>query len=227
MRPRLTSRPAEQLAVHPVEPPAEHSAPRRAARPGARSVIAAVAVASALVLSGCSSSGGGSSDGANTSFVQGTGEISTAAVGHRGDPIDLTGNDLDGKSLSLSSYRGKVVVINVWGSWCAPCQAEAADFETVYKQYQGKGVQFIGIDTRDLQTAAAQAFVTSHGLTYPSLYDPDGELLLKFPVGSLNPQAIPSTLVLDRSGRIAVRALEPLLADQLSKIIAPVLAEKS
>jgi peroxiredoxin len=191
------------------------------------SMIAAVAAASALALSGCSSSSTSSSDSANNSFVKGTGEITTVPSAHRGAPIDLSGKGVDGSQIDLASYRGKVVVINVWGSWCAPCRAEAPGFETVYQADQSKGVQFLGIDTRDLQTAEAQAFITGEHLSYPNLYDPDGSLLLKFPEGSLDPQAIPSTLILDREGRIAARALEPLLPNQLQQILAPVIAEKS
>jgi peroxiredoxin len=200
--------------------------PRQTRRPAA---LVALAAAATLLLSACSgaASSNSSDSGSQTSFVKGTGEINTVAAAHRGAAIKLSGKDLDGKALDLSAYRGKVVVINVWGSWCAPCRAEATDFESVYKANAAKGVQFLGIDTRDLQTTAAQAFVTAHGLTYPSLYDPDGELLLDFPNGTLNPQAIPSTLILDRQGRVAVRALTPLLGSQLQKILDPVLAEKS
>jgi peroxiredoxin len=85
----------------------------------------------------------------------------------------------------------------------------------------------VGINTRDTQIDQAQQFVRAHGLTYPSFYDEDGSLLLQFPKGSLNPQAIPSTLILDRQGRIAVRALQALTSDQLNKILDPVIAEKS
>ena len=116
------------------------------------------------------------------------------AVGHRGNPVDLVGKDLDGKPLSLASYRGKVVVVNVWNSGCAPCRAEAAGFEAVYRSDRSQGVQFLGIDTRDLQLPPAQQFVKAEGLTYPDFYDPDGSLLLQFPAGSVAPQSVPSTL---------------------------------
>jgi thiol-disulfide isomerase/thioredoxin len=219
MRPRLTFSPTSSLSSRSAQRPASRLRPRI--------LVTALAAASALALAGCSSTGSSSNDSSNTSFVKGTGEVTTVAAAHRGAPIDLSGKDLDGKQLNLASFRGKVVVINVWGSWCAPCRAEAPDFEKVYQADQAKGVQFLGIDTRDLQVPAAQAFVSEKGITYPSLYDPDGSLLLKFPEGSLDPQAIPSTLILDRQGRIAVRALEPLLGSQLTQILAPVLAEKS
>jgi peroxiredoxin len=192
----------------------------------ARTLIAALAAASALALAGCSTSSG-SSDSANTQFVKGTGQTSTVAVKDRKAPISISGKDLDGNQLNVADYRGRIVVLNVWGSWCSPCRAEADGLETVYTADKAKGVQFVGIDTRDLQTAQPKAFVADHHLTYPSLYDPTGDLLLKFPAGTLNPQAIPTTIILDRQGRVAARALLPLSAPQLTQMLAPLLAEKS
>jgi hypothetical protein len=72
-----------------------------------------------------------------------------------------------------------------------------------------------------------KAFVADHNISYPSLYDPAGDLLLKFPAGTLNPQTIPTTIILDRQGRVAARALLPLSSGQLTQMLAPVLAEKS
>ncbi|MEZ0069165.1 peroxiredoxin [Streptacidiphilus sp. MAP12-20] len=186
------------------------------------------ALTGVLALSACSGTnpaenGGGSDSG----FVAGAGESVSVPVASRSAAIDLSGKDLDGKAINLAAYRGKVVVLNVWGSWCGPCRAEAGDLESVYKADQGKGVAFVGINTRDTQIDQAQQFVKTHGVTFPSFYDEDGSLLLQFPKGSLNPQAIPSTLILDRQGRIAVRALQPLTSDQLNKILDPVIAEKS
>jgi peroxiredoxin len=200
------------------------SAHRSARTPA--TLLTALAAAAALALTGCSGSGahtGSSNDNAN--YVAGTGLTTTVPVKDRKAAVDLSGKDLDGQALNLSSYKGKVVVLNVWGSWCPPCRAEAADFESVFKATQAEGVQFVGLDTRDPQITQAKLFVSSHGLTYPSFYDVSGELLLKFPDGTLNPQAIPTTLILDRQGRVAVRALTPLTAEQLTAIIKPVLAE--
>lgn len=196
-------------------------------RSSARTLIAALAAASALALAACSTSSSGSSDSSGTNFVKGTGETSTVAVKDRGAAISISGKDLDGNQLSLADYRGKIVVLNVWGSWCSPCRAEADGLESVYTADKSKGVQFVGIDTRDLQTAQPKAFVADHNITYPSLYDPAGDLLLKFPAGTLNPQTIPTTIILDRQGRVAARALLPLSSSQLTQMLAPVLAEKS
>ena len=195
-------------------------------RRGSATLASAGAVALALALTACAGTSGSGTIATNEQ-IPGFGEITTVAIAHRGAPINLKGDDLDGKPLSLASYRGKVVVVNVWSSTCSPCRAEASDFESVFRSDEAKGVQFLGVDTRDLQLAASRAFVSAHGITYPDFYDPDGSLLLQFPAGSVAPQSVPSTLVLDRQGRIAARVLDSMTGAELTKVLAPVLAEKS
>jgi peroxiredoxin len=150
----------------------------------------------------------------------------TAEKGERATAPDLSGKTIDGRQLDVASYKGKIVVLNVWGSWCPPCRAEAPYFGKVYKDLKSKGVQFVGINTRDTSTRNARAFEKQYDITYPSLYDPTGQLMLRFKKGTLNPQAVPSTLVLDREGRIAARSLAALSEEKLRSMIAPVLAEK-
>ncbi|TXS50485.1 TlpA family protein disulfide reductase [Streptomyces sp. uw30] len=195
----------------------------------ARSRTALLAVTSAavaaLTLSACGS-GGTSGGGGDTNFVTGSNGIDTAAHGKRATAPELSGQTIDGKQLSTADYKGKVLVINVWGSWCPPCRAEAKNFQTVYEDVKGQGVEFVGINTRDTSTTPAKAFEKEFGVSYPSLYDPTGKQMLRFDKGTLNPQAIPSTLVIDRQGRIAARALMPLGEDTLRSMIKPVLAEK-
>ncbi|MGW2637786.1 TlpA family protein disulfide reductase [Streptomyces sp. NPDC001348] len=188
-------------------------------------LLSAVAATAALTLSACGN-GGMSGGGGNTNFVTGKNGIATVPKGKRVAAPDLSGKTVDGKSLDVADYKGKVVVINVWGSWCPPCRAEAGYFAKVSKEYQGKGVQFVGLNTRDSTTTPAVAFEKSHGITYPSLYDPTGKMMLRFKKGTLNPQLIPSTLILDRDGKIAARALQALSEESLLKMLKPVLAEK-
>ena len=127
----------------------------------------------------------------------------------RGAPVEVSGPDLDGTgTLSTSAYAGKVVVVNVWGSWCPPCKAEAADLQAASEDTAGVA-QFLGITTRDRDPVPPQAFVRTRNITYPSIYDPDGRTLLAF-ARDLPPSAIPSTMVLDREGRLAVRVLGPV-----------------
>ncbi|OIJ91361.1 redoxin domain-containing protein [Streptomyces sp. MUSC 14] len=187
--------------------------------------LSAVAAVAALTLSACGK-GGTSGGGGNTNFVTGHNGISTAPLGKRDAAPDLSGETIDGKKLDVASFKGQVVVVNVWGSWCSPCREEASYFAKVSKTYEGKGVQFVGINTRDTSTTPAVNFEKEHGIDYPSLYDPTGKLMLRFKKGTLNPQLIPSTLVIDRHGKVAARALEALDDTALLKMLKPVLAEK-
>jgi thiol-disulfide isomerase/thioredoxin len=127
---------------------------------------------------------------------------------------------------SLADYKGKVVVLNVWGSWCGPCRLEAKHFAKVSKETASQGVQFIGINTRDAEKGPAVNFEKDNSITYPSFFDPIGKLILRFPKGTLNPQAIPSTVVIDRDGKIAARTLVALDDVKLHKMIDPLIAEK-
>ncbi|MFE6335084.1 TlpA family protein disulfide reductase [Streptomyces sp. NPDC057806] len=183
------------------------------------------AVVAASLLSACTS-GGTSGGGGDTNFIMGKDGISTVAKGERDAAPELSGKTIDDEQLAVSSFKGKVVVLNVWGSWCAPCRAEAPNFQKVYEDLKPRGVQFVGINVADPQARSARAFEEQYGVTYPSLYDPSSKLMLRFEKGTLNPQAIPSTLVLDRDGKIAARSLAALSEEKLRKMIDPVLAEK-
>ncbi|MCX4583605.1 TlpA disulfide reductase family protein [Streptomyces sp. NBC_01481] len=191
-------------------------------------LLTAVVAVGALALSACSGdSNGKSGGGGDTNFVTDTGGISTVAKNKRTTPHTLSGETLDGKQLDVADLKGKVVVMNVWGSWCPPCRAEAPHFAKVAKETKAKGVEFVGINTRDSNKGPALAFEKDYEIGYPSLYDPVGKLIVNgFPKGSLNPQAIPSTIVLDREGKIAARSLMALDTEGLHKIIDPLVAEK-
>lgn len=84
----------------------------------------------------------------------------------------------------------------------------------------------MGINTRDNEQQQAKAFEETYGITYPSLFDPAGKLMLRFPKGTLNPNAIPSTIVLDKEGKIAARTLVAVTEEQLRSMIDPLLAEQ-
>ncbi|MFJ3665827.1 TlpA family protein disulfide reductase [Streptomyces sp. NPDC090106] len=199
------------------------SAPTRSGR---RAVLLTATVATAaLALSACGS-GGAEGGGGDTGFITGKNGIATVEKDKRTDAPVLSGKTIDGKQLSTADYKGKVLVVNVWGSWCSPCRAEAENLQKVYEQYQDKGVEFVGINTRDTNTTSAINFEKEFGVTYPSLYDPTGKQMLRFEKGTLNPQLIPSTLVIDKDGKIAARALQALGEDTLRGMIKPVLAEK-
>ncbi|WP_031084999.1 TlpA family protein disulfide reductase [Streptomyces sp. NRRL WC-3549] len=189
-------------------------------------LLAATAVAGALTLSACSGDGATAGGGGNTNFVTGNSGISRVDKGDRVDAPKLAGTTLDEKPLDIADYKGKVVVLNVWGSWCSPCRAEAKHFAKVSKETEGQGVQFVGINTQDTQRSLAISFEEDQGVPYPSLYDPTGKLLLRFPKGTLNLQTIPSTVVIDRDGKIAARKLGALDDEKLHEMIDPLIAEK-
>jgi len=169
-----------------------------------------------LGLSACSSA-----PETGAGFVSGDGSVTILEPEQRQIAPDAVGLDLSGDPLALSDFADQVVVLNVWASWCAPCRAEAGALEEVALQFDGKGVQFVGLNTRDSQ-AAAQAFIRNYGVSYPSLVDTDGRIQLLFN-DSLPPQAIPSTIVIDQQGRVAARALGTVTAATLRAMIEPLL----
>lgn len=186
------------------------------------STLAAVAILAALLLTTACSEPSTSSPGGQ-GFVSGDGAVQVIDPADRVAAPEVSGTTLTGKSLALADFAGDVVVVNVWGSWCAPCRAEAPSLQQVYADTKDQGVRFLGLNTRD-QTAAALAFEDRFGITYPSLVDENGELQLAFR-DSLPPNAIPSTLVIDRGGDIAARIVGPTTYSQLSELVDDVVAE--
>lgn len=129
----------------------------------------------------------------------------------------LEGASLNGDQLALSDWAGEIVVINVWGSWCAPCRAETPDLVRLAHETEDQGVRFLGVDTRD-NLSSAQAFTEKFKVPYPSLFDEDGQTLLPF--RDVIPTAvIPSTVVVDRQGRIAARIIGPVTYTTLKGLL--------
>lgn len=155
----------------------------------------------AVAVSGCSADASGSGS-ENTGYISGNGVVTVLPVAERVKPGPVEGETIDGGRIGLSDYAGQTVVVNVWGSWCAPCRAEADDLVEASQELADDNVAFLGIDSRDLDKAAARAFTRRYRVPYPSLYDQKGQTLLAFN-GTLPPTAIPSTLVIDEQGRVA------------------------
>ncbi|HKB29220.1 MAG TPA: TlpA disulfide reductase family protein [Streptosporangiaceae bacterium] len=198
----------------------------RPARAAVLAVAAALAVITGLALSGCAAgqavqNGPGSGD---TNYVGGAVGVTDYRAGHRPTAPPVAGPALTGQRVSLSGYRGKVVVLNFWASWCGPCRSEAPVLAQLSRTYQGRGAQFIGVNIKDLGQANGAAYERSFGITYPSLYDPAGQVLLAFR-DTVPPAAIPSTLVIDRTGHIAARIIGAVeyssLNSLLGKLTAP------
>jgi len=132
----------------------------------------------------------------------------------------ITGELLEGGSYDLAASRGKVVVVNFWGSWCAPCRAEIDDLENVYEATKASGVEFLGINIRDSRDAAL-AFHADR-VAYPSVFDPSSKLALGF---QIPPNSIPATVIIDRSGDIAYVIRRAVTEDQLKPVVERVAAE--
>jgi thiol-disulfide isomerase/thioredoxin len=187
----------------------------------ARRATAAMVAAALLALPGCS--GGSTSSVADQGFISGDGTVTQLAVSKRTDPVEFRGTTLEGKPFNLRALRGDVVVVNVWASWCAPCIAEAPGLQRVHEQTVAEGVRFICINT-EADQAAARAHERRFGVTYPSLAEDGGRVLLRLR-GSLPPTATPSTLVLDRNGRVAARVIGRVDASTLQSLVDDARAE--
>jgi thiol-disulfide isomerase/thioredoxin len=189
-------------------------------RGGRRTVVLAAAVLAGvllIVVFVAGWAGGGSSD---VTDIDGSQNAVLYPAGHRPAAPDFTGTTLTGAPLSFSSYRGQVVVLNFWGSWCVPCREEASTLAAVAALYRSSGVAFIGVDVRDT-TASAEAFVRSFGVTYPSVTDASSTITADFT--SVVPiAATPTTLVIDRTGHIAGAVFGSATYPELTTILAKV-----
>jgi thiol-disulfide isomerase/thioredoxin len=146
-------------------------------------------------------------------FVAGTGKGEVIPEGERKSAPEVRGQLLDGADWQLASQRGKVVVLNFWGSWCPPCRVETPDFDEVYKAVKGEGVEFVGVAVKDRKEAAA-AFLTDKKISYPSLFDPAGKVTLRF--RDLRTNGFPYTIVIDKQGRVAAVYVGAVLPKDLT-----------
>ena len=186
--------------------------------PLARTLASVVA---APLLAGCSASAFSSGD---QGYVGNDGTVSVIT-----DPADrsepkggVSGATIEGEAASLADHLGNVVVMPVWGSWCVPCRAEAPMLAEAARDLEDDGVVFLGINSRDDNTAKVQAFLDRFDIPYDSIYDPDGTTLLAFH-GTLPPMTIPSFVVIDAEGRIAARILDEAGRSTLYGVVEDVL----
>jgi peroxiredoxin len=168
---------------------------------------AAVAAAAALLLTGCASSDPLAeqyNSGTDANYISGSGVVEEFAAENRTEPVVFGGETDTGGTWSSDDQLGSVVVVNFWYADCPPCRAEARDLQEIYAEFEPQGATFVGVNVRN-QGPTALAFAEEFGVTYPSILDAEtSEVQLAF-AGAIAPNAVPTTLVLDKEGRIAAR----------------------
>ena len=170
--------------------------------------MVAGALSLGLLLSACSSASDTLAEqyrsGSGQNYISGDGAITVVAPDSRKDPVSFGGELDTGGFFSPEDYAQSVTVVNFWYAGCPPCRLEAADLEAIYQEYRDEGVVFVGVNIFD-QAPTALAFASEFGVTYPSIMDvADGGVRLAF-AGEVAPNAVPTTLVLDATGRVATR----------------------
>ena len=195
----------------------------------ARRAVAGAALAAAVALGAAACSGGATAQdtaiGNGSSFVSGSYGTTQYGPGSRPQAPKVTGTTLTGSRFTLAADRGSVVVMNFWGSWCTPCREEAPVLAQLARNFSGPGVRFMGVDIRD-DAASAEAFMRNFRIGYPSLNDPNDVVALDFS-GTVPPASIPTTLVIDRTGKVAARIIGPVSYNGLKALIKQVSAERA
>ncbi|GAA2445337.1 TlpA disulfide reductase family protein [Actinomadura vinacea] len=186
--------------------------------------VAGAAAACAL-LAGCAGTDAAQNGpgGSDNRFIAGSGAIQEIKPADRKAPPQAAGTTLDDEKLAVADFKGKVTVVNFWASWCAPCRGEAPSLEQVHAEHKGKGVEFVGVAFKDGK-ANAQAFERKFKVGYPSLFDADGRITLAF--REVPPNAIPTTLILDRQGRVAARIIGATTYSKLNPLVTKLRAER-
>lgn len=189
-----------------------------------RAAIVVAALVGLLAVGGCSASSGSNqnADVGSAGYVSGDGSVTTWAVGDRGKPVELAGTDFSGAPVDLATHRGQVVVINTWYAACPPCRAEAPDLVRLATDDAAKGVTVIGLNGTD-DAGAAQAFERTFAVRYPSIDDRDGRAVAALQ-GVVPISAVPTTVLLDRDGRVAARILGRADASTLRSLVDDLVA---
>jgi cytochrome c biogenesis protein CcmG/thiol:disulfide interchange protein DsbE len=134
---------------------------------------------------------------------------------------DFTLTSFNGETVRLSDLRGQVVVVNFWASWCPPCREEAAYLESTWREYEGRGVVFLGVDWVDTE-AEALAYIAEFGITYLNGPDLGTRIAQAYRI-----RGVPETFFIDRNGQVRWVKIGPLFPPELEDKIEELLAEPS
>ena len=181
--------------------------------------------AAALLVTGCSSGEDAVdvNNGGEFRYVESTPAGEVIPPAERESAPGFAGTLLTGEEFDSAELAGDVAVLNFWGSWCPPCRVETPEFQEVYDEVREDGVQFLGLNVKETDEQFADAFVETKGITFPSLYDPKGEVALAFRDYPAN--AIPSTIVLDAENRVAAVYTGAVRQDDLRAVLAELAGE--
>jgi peroxiredoxin len=126
---------------------------------------------------------------------------------------DFTLTDLEGKTWSLKSLQGKVVLVNFWATWCPPCRKEIPDLESLHKQFEKQGLVILAISDEDV--SKVKPFIAAQGVSYTVLLDPGRKVNILFHV-----MGIPKTFIYDRSGKLAAESIDMRTRQQFLGLLA-------
>ena len=175
--------------------------------------------ACALLAGGCVGKDAVDQNGGNQfGYVSANEKGSLIAVSKRKQVGPVHGDLIDGGSYQLSSDKGHVVVLNFFASWCGPCQTETPQFDSVYRARKAAGVRFVGMDVKEASQSAARSWLTAKGVSFPVVYDPNGKTALQ--LGRVPLSALPSTVLVDKQGRVAAVYFGELLPADLEPVLS-------
>lgn len=184
--------------------------------------IAAFILVASFILTAC---GAPSTDATQGGYVSGDGQITVVPPDEREPAPTIKGETVDGKDVNIDDWRGDIVVINLWGSWCPPCREESPALDAVARETADEGVHFLGLSTRE-SPETTLAFIEKHDVSYPSLFDEGGRIQVAF-ADSLASQAVPTTWIIDADGNVAARAMTTLTESTLTDLIDNVRTENA
>ena len=143
-------------------------------------------------------------------------------AGDAGPLLAISLPDAEGREQALAQWRGRVLIVNFWATWCAPCREEMPMFVKAQSQHGGRGLQFVGIAIDDADKV--RKFAAEIGLNYPALVGGYGAMELSKSLGN-SVMALPFTVVVDRGGRVVLSHLGPIKQAQLDRLLAQTLSD--